>query len=94
MSDVFEELQKKGGDDWGADAEEMGYEFSSLLVEHHRAILDGDDQDAKNAVVVKTVALIALAFGIPAVRDEPLDIPEALSKLTAALGVLKMKGLE
>ena len=59
--------------------------FAELLCDHHTALLHGDDQRMKEAVIVKMVALVALAFSIPPVDDEPLDIEDTIGKLLAAL---------
>jgi hypothetical protein len=68
--------------------EEFAQQFADDLVTFHDADLHGGDEERKNAVIVKSVALVALAFGIPAVAGEPLDIDEAITKLRESLSVL------
>jgi hypothetical protein len=74
--------------------DDLAQKFAHLLMSFHRVALEGADKEVRDAVVVKAVALIALAFNIPAIRGEPVNIPEALTKLQAALAVLKLKGID
>lgn len=69
--------------------------LARAVFEHHEALLIGNDDDAMEAVIVKAVALIAIAFGVsPTDTDEEfriLDTDEALSKLRVALAVIAVK---
>jgi hypothetical protein len=56
------------------------------IIRRYRHVMD--DEEKRNAVVVKAVALIALAYGIPPIDYEPLDVNEVLRKLTLAEKVL------
>jgi hypothetical protein len=61
------------------------------LMRHHAALLTGRDSEAYDAVVVKMVALIALAFGIPPADSEELDIDDVIERLRRALDVIARK---
>ena len=49
------------------------------------------DDETRNAVIIKAIALIALAYGFPPVAGKPLDIDDVLTKLTQAEKVLAKK---
>lgn len=73
-----------------ADAQE----FASAMARHHRADLEYGDEETKNAVIVKMVALSSLAFGLSVTRDSGpwfLEVNETLKKLKIALRVLASK---
>jgi hypothetical protein len=61
------------------------------LMLHHAALLTGPDMEARNAVVVKMVALVALAFGIPPDDQDELDVDDAIDRLRIALDVIARK---
>jgi hypothetical protein len=62
------------------------------LMRRHAKLLAGDDTDARNAVIIKMIALVALAFDIPPIRGEDnLDVDEVLEKLRRALTVIAVK---
>jgi hypothetical protein len=72
--------------------EEKGETFVEMMIEHHRELVEGDDIEARNAVIVKMISLVALAFGIPPISDDPtIDVEECMSKLTEALTVIERK---
>lgn len=58
------------------------------ILDHHANLLNGGNIEARNAVIIKSVALLVLAFGIPAVDGEPSDQEEAFEKLEYALSVI------
>ena len=68
--------------------------FVHDLMEFHADLLHSDDEEARNAVIIKGVALLVLAFGIPAVDGEPSDQAEALEKLAYALETIARKEAE
>lgn len=61
------------------------------LMRHHAELLSRNDAEARAAVVVKMVALIALAFGIPPTENDGFDIDEIIEKLRGALAVIAAK---
>lgn len=62
--------------------------FTRDLMEHHDADLH-DSEERRNAVIIKSVALLVLAYDIPAVTGAELDVEDAIDKLRYALGVLE-----
>lgn len=58
------------------------------IQEHHASLLATGDEDARNAVIVKSIALLVLAFGMPAREGEEADPVDALEKLAIALGII------
>jgi hypothetical protein len=66
-------------------------EFVSDIMAHHAELLASGDEEARNAVIIKSVALLVLAFGIPAVEGEPVNAEEAFEKLRYALQVIDRK---
>ena len=62
--------------------------FADLLVRHHEADLGCGDVRKRDAVVVKMVALTALAFGLPPTDDGQLDVDDVMARLKIALSVL------
>lgn len=63
-------------------------EFARAVLHHHQTLLTGSNKEIRDAVIVKSVALVALAFGIPPVPGEPLDTDDAIEKLRNALDVI------
>jgi hypothetical protein len=62
--------------------------FVEILCQYHAALLRGQDQEVKSAVIIKMVALTALAFGIAPTEDAAVDIDEQLEKLRMALTII------
>jgi len=58
--------------------------FAHAVLEHHKDLLHGDEK-VRDAVIRKSVALIALAFDIPPVKNEPLIYHDCLAVLIEAL---------
>jgi hypothetical protein len=71
-------------------SEGIAGKFANMMVKHHKADLRSDDKELRNAIVVKTVALVVLAFDIPA-TDCGVDHEEALVKLRNALGEISRR---
>ena len=71
-----------------------GVEFAARVLvagirEYHAKLWASGDEEARAAVIVKSVALLVLAFGMPTRDgDEEADQEEALERLTVALGIL------
>jgi hypothetical protein len=74
----------------GSMTDEFASDLAALLVAHHREQLESDDEAIRAAVVVKTVALVSLAFGVPPTNFAPLDVDDELAKLKTALRVLEV----
>jgi hypothetical protein len=75
-----------------AMAEELAQQLADDIVAFHGDDLHSGGEKIKNAVIVKTVALVVLAFGIPAVPGEPVDIEDAITKLREALSIIGNDG--
>jgi hypothetical protein len=69
-------------------AEKAARDFTASMIRHHKTQLASKDEEIRNAVIVKMVALVSLAFGIPPIRGESLDANEAMAKLKIALEIL------
>jgi hypothetical protein len=76
------------------DPTKCGNILSSLLVAYHGLDLISGDEQLHDAVIVKSVALLALAFDIPPTDDdESVDIDDTLARLSFALKQIKeLKG--
>jgi hypothetical protein len=68
--------------------EQLLKQFTDALWEHHLPLLRQADDELRDAIVVKMVALTALAFGIEPTRGVPLDTDDAIAKLQQALAVI------
>jgi hypothetical protein len=62
--------------------------LASALINYHRSQLTSGNKALADAVMVKVVALLVLAFDAPAVRGGPVDYDDALAKLRAAINVI------
>lgn len=61
-----------------------------MLATYHAEQLHGPDQDLREAVIVKTVALLALAFDIPPTGDmTDVDIDDTVDRLRHVLHAIK-----
>jgi hypothetical protein len=65
-------------------------EFCLMMFRHHAKELRNPETSA--AVIIKTMALMTLAFGIPPVEDERTDTDLTIKKLKLAMDVLETKG--
>lgn len=70
------------------EAEKAAQDFAGAMCRHHETLLANGDEEARDAVIIKLVAITALAFGIPPVAGEPLDVDDAIAKLKHALEVI------
>jgi hypothetical protein len=68
--------------------------FVRNLMEHHADLLASGDIEVRDAIIIKSIALLVLAFDISAVDGEPPDQKEALEKLAYALEVIARRALE
>jgi hypothetical protein len=70
--------------------------LTDLLIMYHEKELHGDDEEARNAVVVKMIAMTAVAFDIPPNSSDTrvYDIDDTCDRLRAALKVLRRKGMQ
>ena len=65
------------------DPADFARTLTQHLIDYHAEQLHGDKRDA---VIVKTVALVALAFDIPPTSDDPtIDYDDTLNKLRWAI---------
>jgi len=71
--------------------EELAQELAAGLASFHAAELHGSDIELRNAVIVKTVALVGLAYEIPPTSDGDYDVPDMLMRLTSALATIAKK---
>jgi hypothetical protein len=71
--------------------DETARQLAQALVAHHADLMASGDIEAREAIIVKSVALLVLAFGIPAVDGEPADQEEALENLAWAIEVIAEK---
>jgi hypothetical protein len=63
--------------------------FCDAMLDHHADEL-AYSETIRNAVIVKTVALTALAFGMPTTSDDGTETVDAiLAKLKAAIEILE-----
>ena len=71
-------------------SQELLVQFTDALCEHHLEQLRAaaDDDELRDAIVIKLTALTALAFDLPPTRGMPLDTDEALEKLRGAIAVI------
>ena len=69
--------------------EQLAGELADGLLTYHLSIMD--DDEARNAVIIKSIALVALAYGIPPSHDEPFDIDETIEKLRYAMKIIQRK---
>jgi hypothetical protein len=66
--------------------------FTRDMFDHHGALLKNGDIEIRDAVIVKAVALLALAFDIPPTsEDENVDVDATIEKLRHAMNVLARK---
>jgi hypothetical protein len=65
--------------------------FTEMMLAHHEVLLRGGDIETRDAVIVKMVALLALAFGIPPVEGQELDVDDCIAKLKHALTILSWR---
>ena len=72
--------------------DEFATHLASMLVIYHGEELFGDDE-LRDAVIIKSVALCTLAFDVPALKDEVLDYEEALEQLDGAVSILHKRAL-
>jgi hypothetical protein len=72
------------------EANNFAQRFADDLVAYHKADLESGDLELRDAVVVKMMALSALAYDLE-IGDEPFDLEDVLLKLRAALIVLEEK---
>jgi hypothetical protein len=56
------------------------------LMDHHRDIVH--DENVRDAVIVKSVALLVLAFDLPAMDGKPIDYDEAIRNLYSAVQII------
>jgi hypothetical protein len=63
-------------------------QFTDALCEAHIAQLRSGDDELRDAIMIKMVALTALAFGMSPTRGVPLDTDDAISNLRQALAVI------
>ena len=75
-----------------ARREEFATQLASMLAIYHGEELFGDEE-LRDAVIIKSVALCTLAFDIPAVKDEGIDYEEALEQLEGAVSILHKRAL-
>jgi hypothetical protein len=69
-----------------SDNDDMGRMLAQMLATYHAEQLHGPDQDLREAIIVKTVALLALAFDIPPTANETdVDIDDTIDRLRDAL---------
>jgi hypothetical protein len=69
----------------------LGQRLADDLVTYHEVDLKSGDIELRDAVIVKMMALAALAYELPFSNEAPFDLEEALAKLRAALIVLEEK---
>ena len=72
--------------------EEFATQLSAMLVIYHGEELFGDEE-LRDAVIIKSVALCTLAFDVPALKDERIDYEEALNELEGAVSILHKEAL-
>lgn len=66
-----------------------------MLRAHHDELYRHGSQEVKEAIILKCVCMLVLAFGLPAMRGQPVDYDEALEKLARAMMVIaKAEGME
>jgi hypothetical protein len=75
--------------DFGID--NFAQRFADDLITYHEAEIKSGDLELRDAVVVKIMALGALAYDLPISDETPLDLEEVIGKLRAALVVLGQK---
>jgi hypothetical protein len=68
--------------------EQLASGFANAMITHHAADLVSPDEKVRDAVIVKMVALTALAFGIAPTDDGMLDVDDAMGRLRIALMAL------
>jgi hypothetical protein len=70
--------------------EQLAHGFADAMATHHEADLASGDERIRDAVIVKMVALTALAFGIPPTSDDDVvDVDKMMAKLRVALSMLE-----
>src|SRR5262245_24181527 len=67
-----------------ASVDKLARNLADGLADYHRNDLCGSEE-LRNALIIKTVALLALAYDVPPINYKPLDTEEILNKLRDAL---------
>lgn len=75
--------------DFGVD--NFAQRFADDLITYHEADLKSGEIELRDAVVVKIMALGAIAYDLPISDETPLELEEVIAKLRAALIVLGEK---
>jgi hypothetical protein len=68
--------------------EEGAQRLAADLADRYQDLLKGGDIVAHDAVLIKSVALVALAYGIPPVAGAEFEVDEIIDRLRLAEGVL------
>ena len=70
--------------------EDYARTLTKNLIDYHDAQIRSGDERVRNAAIIKSVALVALAFDIPPTSDDPtIDYDDCLAKLRDAIEVLQ-----
>ena len=72
--------------------EEFATQLASMLAIYHGEELFADEE-LRDAVIIKSVALCTLAFDIPALKDERINYEDALDQLEGAVSILRKEAI-